>query len=250
MRMSGKRVLIAGAASGIGKATTKRMLDEGATVAAADVNVDQLGDAVGQMATGNSRIKSFQVDVTNSAQVAALVAMAADWAGELDVAINCAGVVGRFAALDIAESEWDRVLDVNLKGSFLFAQAAARRMREHEGGAIVLISSIVAEQGSLGHIHYDASKGGVRQLTKSLALELARYKIRVNAVGPGPIRTALTADLVKDPASEERLRHGVPWGRLGTPEDVAAAVLFLASEDADFITGTTLYVDGGILAGR
>lgn len=237
-----------GAASGIGLATARRFLAEGASVAAADVNGEALAreweDADPNL------VRTFVVDVAQRAEVDRFVDAAAAWLGGVDILVNSAGTIGEGPTLDLAEDEWDRVVDINLKGTFLVSQRAGKKMQENGGGAMVHVSSVAAEQANPYHPHYAASKGGIRQLTKALAVGLAEFNIRSNAVGPGPILTGMGAGEFADREREARLLRRVLRGRVGRPEDVAAAILFLASDEADFITGTTLYVDGGVLATR
>ena len=247
-RIEGKRAIVTGAASGIGLATAQRFAAEGARVAAADVNAAGLEAAWG--GADLEIVRTFTVDVSDRAAVEQFVEDAAAWLGGVDLLVNSAGTIGEGPTLHLAEDEWDRVVDINLKGTFLVSQYAGRKMQEAGGGAMVHVSSVAAEQANPYHPHYAASKGGVRQLTKALAVGLAEFNIRSNAVGPGPILTAMGAGEFEDEARKERLLRRVLRGRLGRPEDVAAAILFLASDEADFVTGTTLYVDGGVLATR
>jgi len=245
-RLEGKRAIVTGAASGIGLATARRFVEEGARVAAADVNAEGLAAAF----AGVDEVRTFVVDVAYRTAVKQFVEDAATWLGGVDILVNSAGTIGEGPTLELEEDEWDRVVDVNLKGTFLMSQYAGRKMREAGGGAMVHVSSVAAEQANPYHPHYAASKGGVRQLTKALAVGLAEFNIRSNAVGPGPILTGMGAGEFEDEARKNRLLSRVLRGRVGRPEDVAAAILFLASDEADFVTGTTLYVDGGVLATR
>jgi glucose 1-dehydrogenase len=247
-RLEGKRAIVTGAASGIGLATARRFLAEGARVAAADLNADSL--AREWEGADPNLLRTYLVDVAKRAEVDGFVEDAADWLGGVDILVNSAGTIGEGPTLDLAEDEWDRVVDINLKGTFLVSQRVGKKMQESGGGAMVHVSSVAAEQANPYHPHYAASKGGIRQLTKALAVGLAEFNIRSNAVGPGPILTGMGAGEFADPEREARLLRRVLRGRVGRPEDVAAAILFLASDEADFVNGTTLYVDGGVLATR
>jgi NAD(P)-dependent dehydrogenase (short-subunit alcohol dehydrogenase family) len=241
--LAGKRVLVTGAAGGIGAATAARFVAEGALVVALDRDASALQGLQGRVALHGS----LQADVSDQGQVARALAEMDGLLGGLDVLINNAGISMRHHFLDITPAEWRRVLAVNLEGVFYVAQEAARRMVAGSGGVILNMGSTNGLVGYPYYADYNASKAGVVELTRSMALELAPA-VRVNAVCPGWILTPMqeaeyTADM------RRVFAHKVPLQRLGRPEDVAALFAFLASDDAAFITGQTLVIDGGEIAG-
>jgi NAD(P)-dependent dehydrogenase (short-subunit alcohol dehydrogenase family) len=253
MLLEGKVAIVTGASQGIGRACAERLAKEGAKVALADINDDD-GPRVAAAIAAAGREAIFHVcDVSERLDVHNLVAAALEAFGRIDVLVNNAGVIDDRPFLELEEAEFDRVLKTNLKGAFLCAQAAARQMvnqTEAKGsgkpaGAIVNISSINAWFGLPDHVAYCVSKGGVMQLTKAMAIALAAYGIRVNAVGPGTIETQMIKGVIKDRAFRNMVLARTPLGRLGKPEEVAAVVAWLASEEASYLTGTTVYADGG-----
>jgi glucose 1-dehydrogenase len=252
-RLAGKVAIVTGAASGIGLAIANRFLDEGARVVAADR--DESGLAKTGLA-GNERARTTVVEVSSQADAEATVALAVGEFGTLDVLVNSAGIVRRSDLFDLPLDEWEEVQRVNVTGTFLFSQAAARAMMDPPAPAgatksIVNLASIeaIAVLASSGHpqVHYNASKGAVRMLTKALAVELGRHSIRVNAICPGVTETPLTAEGLSDAGRREWFIKQIPLGRLGRPEDIASMALFLASDDSGYVTGADLVVDGGYL---
>jgi 3-oxoacyl-[acyl-carrier protein] reductase len=241
-RLVGKVALVTGAGGGIGRATVMRLAAEGVAVVAADLKgYASVAESV-QAASG--RALGVELDVTSAESVRGAVDAAIGHFGALHVLVNNAGIDQRGALEELSEAAWDRLLAVNLKGPFLCAQAAARHL-EH-GGAIVNVASLAGRSSSpLQGCHYSASKAGLLGLTRHLARELGPRRIRVNAVCPGPIMTDM---LTRSSSSEQidALVAQVPVGRTGTPEDIAAAIAFLASDDAAFITGASLDANGGI----
>lgn len=225
-------MLVTGAASGIGLAIAERFAREGARV----LGLDRSGDV------------AFHADVRSPADVERAVARLAADEGRLDVLVNSAGVREIGDVYTMSTDEWDNVIAVNLSGTFYCCQAAARRMRESGGGAIVNISSVGGLIGLARRPAYTAAKHGVIGLTKSLARDLGPDGIRVNAICPGMIRTPLTEQYFGEPAFEEGLRTVVPQGRVGVPDDVADAALYLASDQSAYVSGIALTVDGGWLA--
>jgi glucose 1-dehydrogenase len=248
MTFQEKVAIVTGAGSGIGESVAGHLATEGACVAIADVNlVAAQGVAARIRAAGGDAI-AIPVDVNSPSQVAALVSKTQEQWGPIHILVNNAGVSGRHPFLEMDVAEWDRVLSVNLRGVFLCSQAVARAMvQAGSGGKIVNITSVNAQVVVPGLCHYCASKGGLQMLTKALAVELAPHRINVNAVGPGIIETPLTASSLQNADRLQSLLQNVPWDRVGQPQDVAEAVLFLASHRADYITGTSLWVDGGWL---
>ena len=250
MRFAGKAVLVTGGAQGIGLACAKRFADEGATVAIVDRNPE----------TGNSAAREFAMqfiaaDVSVKADVDEAVACFARTVPRIDVLVNNAGITHAAAFLELDEADFDRVIAVNLKSCFLMGQAVARHMVATPAadgdarGAIVNMSSVNAILAIPDQVPYVVSKGGIAQLTKVMALSLAPHGIRVNAIGPGTIATELARKAVlSDQASSDRVMARTPMRRLGEPEEVASIAAFLASGDASYMTGQTLYPDGGRLA--
>ena len=244
---SGKVVLVTGGGSGLGRGIATRFAEAGADVAINYLHsADSANDLASQIAKLDRRVLTVQADVTKKAQVQSLVQQVIDVLGKLDVLINNAGIYPLSPVIEMEEEEWDRVMDANLRSTFLCTQAAANQMiAQGIQGAVVNIASIEALNPAPLHSHYNAAKGGVLMYTKAAANELGAYGIRVNAVSPGLIwREGLDQDW---PEGVERYLQAVPLQRLGMPDDVADACLFLASPGARWITGANLVVDGGVL---
>jgi NAD(P)-dependent dehydrogenase (short-subunit alcohol dehydrogenase family) len=238
----GKVALITGAARGIGLATAKRFLADGWRVALLDIERELLCDAVAALDDANHTL-ALPCDVADSSAVAAAVAALHARFGRLDALVNNAGIATFKPVLETSDEDWTRILAVNLTGPFLCTKAAAPLMREH-GGAIVNITSISAVRASTLRTAYGTSKAGLAHLTKQLAVELALLGIRVNAVAPGPVETAM-AKAVHTPAIRADYHNAIPLNRYGLEEELAEAIFFLCSERASYITGQVLAVDGG-----
>jgi glucose 1-dehydrogenase len=251
MNLSGKATIVTGGASGIGYAITERFVAEGAKVMIADIDQTR-GDKAVEALSPKGEVWFHRTNVADRAEVEALVAAAIQAFGRVDVLINNAGIVHAADFLDLAEEDFDRVLGVNLKGSFLAGQAVARHMVERvkageKPGSIVNMSSVNAVFAIANQVPYSISKGGINQLTKVMALGLAPYGIRANAIGPGSIMTDMLASVNADPAAKNRILSRTPLGRIGEPQEIAAIAAFLASDEASYVTGQTIYADGGRL---
>ena len=245
MKLTQKTAIVTGASQGIGLACAERLVREGARVMLVDVRpegaaaAEALGDAA----------RFFQADVSIKAEVDAMVAATLAAFGHIDILVNNAGVTHAADFLDLAEEDFDRVLRVNLKSMFLCSQAAAREMVKRQSGCIINMSSVNAELTIPNQIPYVVSKGGVNQLTRVTAISLAPHGIRVNAIGPGTILTELAKKAVLgSPEARHTILSRTPLGRCGEPEEIAAIATFLASDDASYMTGQTLYADGGRMA--
>lgn len=248
MKHAGKVVLVTGAAQGIGLACAARLLAEGARVALLDRDGAAAQAAAGRLGEGAMAIAADLAGLAPET-ARAIVAQVSARFGRLDVLVNNAGVIRLQPFLDFAPEAWDLMMDVNVRAPMLLGQAAARAMiAQGGGGAIVNLSSVTAELGAATAAGYAASKGAMRQLTRVMALELIGHGIRVNAVGPGTIATDMAARAVlDDPATRFTVLSRTPIGRLGDPDEIAKAVSFLASDDASYVVGQTVYVDGGRL---
>ncbi len=251
MSLENKVAIVTGAARGIGLAIANRFLSDGARVVIADIDEDAGSRAVEEIGADGA-VRFVRCDVGDAADVANLIASTLQVWGAIDVVVNNAGIVHGADFLELEEADFDRVLRVNLKGAFLVGQAAARQMvKQVEAGgapgAIVNMSSVNAVFAIANQVPYSASKGGMNQLTKAMALSLAPHGIRVNAIGPGSIMTDMLATVNADKAAKHRLLSRTPLGRIGDPAEIASVAAFLASDEASYITGQTIYADGGRL---
>jgi meso-butanediol dehydrogenase/(S,S)-butanediol dehydrogenase/diacetyl reductase len=245
-RFEGRVAVITGAASGIGAATARRLHQEGATVVLADRRVaggTALVEELGERAAFRS------VDVVSLDEVQALMDATVGEFGRLDVLFNNAGIGGYGPLPDLEPDQWHRIIDVDLNSVYYGCKAVIPHLRNQGGGVIVNTASISGLFGDYGLPAYTAAKAGVANLTRTLAIDLARDNIRVNAVCPGPVETAMTKNLAADEEIMEEYRKLIPMARMGQPQEIAAAVAFLASDDASYLTGHNLVVDGGVTAG-
>jgi len=248
MRLKDKVALVTGASSGIGRAIAARFAAEGAHVA---VNYLPRGsgeeDARAVVESLDTHGAAVAADVSKRAEVERMVSEVLEKFGRLDIAVCNAGIEIKRPFLEVTDEEWDAVVAVNLYGAFVVSQAVARRMVEQGGGGKLIYTSSVHEDIPFpGYSSYCASKGGVRMLMRNLAIELAPHRINVNNIAPGAIATPINWAVLEDPEAKEEAVSEIPWGRFGRPEEVAAVAAFLASAEADYVTGSTYYVDGGL----
>ncbi|NLB54579.1 MAG: 3-oxoacyl-[acyl-carrier-protein] reductase [Lentisphaerae bacterium] len=240
-----KTVVVTGAARGIGQAIAVKFAAAGADLALCDLNAEWLSETAEAVEALGRKAKCYSVDVSNATQVQDTVSAILTDFGKIDVLINNAGITKDTFLLRMTEEDWDAVLAVNLKGTFLFSKAVSKPMLRQRSGNIVNIASIIGLIGNAGQCNYGASKAGVIAFTKSIAKELASRSIRVNAVAPGFIKTHMTDALPED--IQKKMLEAIPLGKFGLPEDVANVVLFLASESSAYMTGQVLTISGGMV---
>ncbi|HWO93298.1 MAG TPA: SDR family NAD(P)-dependent oxidoreductase [Dehalococcoidia bacterium] len=255
MRLQGKKAIVTGAAYGNGRGIAVRFAEEGADVLVADVNMERANETKRMIEDLGRRAVVTQTDVRKRDQVEAMVRTCVAELGGVDIAVANAGVAGLRdetgmprTFLDLTDEAWDFVIDTNLRGVWLTCQAAGKAMVEQgRGGRLINIASIYSEVGSAGAMAYCTSKGGVRMMTKIMAIEAAPHHITVNAIGPGFIETGMTEPLLRMEEARQQLISRIPAGRLGVPRDIANVALFLASDEAEYMTGTIVFADGGYL---
>jgi len=243
--LAGKTAIVTGAARGIGRAIAETLASEGADVMLCDLKEEWLSETAAAVRAAGRRAECRAVDVSQAAAVQDVVEAAAAAFGRIDILVNNAGITRDTFLVRMSDEDWDSVLAVNLKGTFLFCRAVAKPMIKQKSGAIVNIASVIGLIGNAGQCNYAASKAGVIALTKSLAKELASRNIRVNAVAPGFIETKMTEALSQE--TRDKMLELIPLKRFGTPADVAKTVLFLASDAASYVTGQVLTVSGGMV---
>lgn len=236
--------MVTGAARGNGRAFSEAFADEGARVVVVDIQ--KAGAELTAEEIGRGAI-ALAADVSSAADALRIIEHTVSLFGRVDVFVNNAGVIGRLNFLDISEAEWDRVMNINLKGTFLCGQAAARQMVGQGSGSIINVASVNAESMNPTTIHYCVSKGAVQTLTKGMALALARRGVRVNAIGPGAVYTELSRERLDEADVLQATLARIPMGRIAEPSDLKGAAVFLASDESAYVTGITLYVDGGWL---
>lgn len=243
--LTGKVAMVTGASKGLGKAMATGLAKAGADLALCARNLDDLGKAAAETGKWGNRVDAFPFDVRDQESIRKASDSILAKFGRIDILVNNAGINVRKAVLELSEEEWDSVLDTNLKGYFLVAKAVVPAMIRQGGGKVINISSIFGAVGMNHQAAYAASKGGIVQLTKVMAIEWAKSGIQVNAIGPTYFETPLVAALRNDPERFRFINERTPMGRWGQPEELEGTVIFLASRASDFITGQTIYVDGG-----
>lgn len=247
-RVAGKVALVAGAGGGVGGAGAAALAREGAAVFCADLDGAAAEATAVRIRAAGGRAAASALDVRDRAAVDAAVAAVLREFGGLHIVLESAGISHRLDFLEVDAETWDRIIAVNLSGMFHLGQAAARQMVKEGGGSIINVTSQLAEVARPGRAAYVASKGGARSLTQAMAIDLAAHGIRVNAIAPGPTLTGLTRASYADPDARRATEAMIPLGRLGEPDDLAGAVLYLASDESRWVTGSTVTVDGGYLA--
>jgi len=248
MRLEGQVAIVTGAGRGIGRVIALTLAREGAAVVVDDIDLESAEQVASEIKSRKGRALPVKADVSNSEEVSKLVKEALDEFKKIDILVNNAGIVNLTPTIEATEAQWDSIVDVNLKGQFLCSRAVAKHMITRKRGKIVNIASLGGHIGVSGLLAYSASKGGVIQLTRVLAVEWGKHNINVNTVSPGVTMTALVEAAMKERPDFVAGKERIPLQRLAKPEDIANAVLFLASSESDYITGQEIVIDGGQLA--
>jgi Dehydrogenases with different specificities (related to short-chain alcohol dehydrogenases) len=245
--LSGKTAIVTGGGQGIGEAMARGLAEAGANIVVADINRERAEETARKLEKMEVGALAVAVNVSDAGSVGKMVDKVIKEYGRIDILINNAGINRREECIKMKEEDWDEVIEVNLKGTFLCSRAVGKIMLEHKKGKVINLASMLSAVAQPNRGPYAASKGGIVQFTKVLAVEWAPYNINVNAIGPGYVLTELNKNLIEDPQTYEYFTSKIPMGRWSTTQDLVGSVIFLSSRASDYITGQVLYVDGGYL---
>ena len=251
MQLKDKIAIVTGARRGMGRTHALALAEEGAKVVVSDISLEDCEKVADEIKSSGGQAIAIKCDVTSKKEIDGMVKKTLDEFGKIDILVNNAGILQFKPFLELTEQDWDKMMAINLKGYFLCAQACAKEMAKQKSGSIINISSIAMGQVGVGYaqiVHYCASKGGITAMTEAMSLELTPLNIRVNAIAPGAIDTSMVDAMKQDPKTLEQSLARIPMHRMGKPEEVSNAVVFLASDKSSYMTGSVIIVDGGYLA--